>query len=86
MNASATGFEFFASKSLRAHLLRGLAAAALIITAFRFDHVSPWLSAGATLGALVLLRGCPMCWTAGLIETWRNRKAGGTCRTGRCPM
>ena len=64
--------EFFASKSVAAHLLRGAAAAALLTCAFAIGAEYPIRSVIAGLGALVLLRGCPMCWTVGLIETVRR--------------
>jgi hypothetical protein len=61
----------FASKSLSIHLLRGLGgfgAFALAIVTIQF--IWPMLIL-IPLG-LFLLRGCPMCWTMGLIETVRN--------------
>jgi hypothetical protein len=65
-------FEFFASKSVAAHLLRGVGAAGLLTYAFKIGAEDPLLSVAAGLGALVLLRGCPMCWIIGLIETIRR--------------
>ena len=40
-----------------------------------------WVPAIIALGgsALVLLRGCPMCWTVGLVETLSARR--GACPT-----
>jgi uncharacterized membrane protein YdbT with pleckstrin-like domain len=59
----------FGSASLIVHLLRGAAAAAFIAWAVVNQTAHPWLSLGAGVAALVALRGCPMCWTVGLIET-----------------
>jgi hypothetical protein len=59
----------FGSAHLGAHLLRGAAAAALLAWAIVHQTAHPWLSLGAGVAALVALRGCPMCWTVGLVET-----------------
>ena len=59
----------FGSAFLGAHLMRGAAAAALLGCAIIQEAAHPWLSVGAGVAALVALRGCPMCWTVGLVET-----------------
>jgi hypothetical protein len=59
----------FGSAFLGAHLMRGAAAAALLAWAIVHQTAHPWLSLGAGGAALVALRGCPMCWTVGLVET-----------------
>ena len=59
----------FGSAFLGAHLMRGAAAAAALAWAIVHQTVYPWLSLGAGVAALVALRGCPMCWTVGLVET-----------------
>ncbi len=64
----------FCSTSVWIHLLRGLAAAALIATAVFFSQGHPILIALLIIGAMLLLRGCPMCWLMGLFETMRNQK------------
>lgn len=61
--------SLFASQSLLGHLLRGGVAFALLYAAIRQQQGHPVLSVLAGLGALVALRGCPMCWTIGLVET-----------------
>ena len=63
------GAGIFGSVFLGAHLTRGAAAAALLIWAIVYQTEHPWLSLGAGVAALVALRGCPMCWTVGLVET-----------------
>ncbi|MBR1089758.1 hypothetical protein JQ621_20025 [Bradyrhizobium manausense] len=63
------GVGMFGSSYLGAHLIRGLSAAALLAWAIVHQTALPWLSLGAGVAALVALRGCPMCWTMGLIET-----------------
>jgi hypothetical protein len=57
------------SAFLGAHLMRGAAAAALLACAIAQQTAHPWLSLSAGVAALVTLRGCPMCWTVGLVET-----------------
>jgi hypothetical protein len=59
----------FTSASLAAHLFRGGAAAGLIAVALAFQASYPWASLAAGIGALVAIRGCPVCWTLGLFET-----------------
>ena len=63
------GVGMFGSAFLGAHLMRGAAAAALFAWAIVHQTEHPWLSLGAGVAALVALRGCPMCWTVGLVET-----------------
>ena len=61
----------FASQSLTEHVLRG-------ISGFSLFALAVWLAptnVAALLfvpAGLVLLRGCPMCWTIGLVETIMN--------------
>lgn len=68
-NLSKRPDSLFASQSLFGHLLRGGVAFALLYVAIRQQHEHPVLAVLAGLGALVALRGCPMCWTIGLVET-----------------
>ena len=59
----------FGSALLGAHLMRGAVAAALLAWAIVHQSAQPWQSLGAGVAALVALRGRPMCWTVGLVET-----------------
>lgn len=66
----------FCSTSVSVHLLRGLAALALIMGALHFSafgSVGLIIATLAFIGAILLLRGCPMCWLVGLFETWRQK-------------
>jgi len=80
------GIGIFGSASLSAHLMRGAAAAALLAFAIVDQAAHPWASLCAGIAALVALRGCPMCWTLGLLETLaqgrRDRTAERADRTG----
>jgi hypothetical protein len=66
---------FFASPTLTEHVSRGAIAAALLFFAFSRGHDFPVWAFGAGVGALIAMRGCPVCWSIGLIETvtarWR---------------
>ena len=70
----------FGSAFLGAHLMRGAAAAALLAWAIVHQTAHPWLSLGAGVAALVALRGCPMCWTVGLVETLLRGRRDSTIR------
>ena len=70
----------FGSAFLGAHLMRGAAAAALLAWAIVHQTAHPWLSLGAGVAAIVALRGCPMCWTVGLVETLSQGRRDSTIR------
>lgn len=70
----------FGSALLGAHPMRGAAAAALLVWAIVQQTAHPWLSLAAGLAALVALRGCPMCWTVGLVETLSQGRRDSTNR------
>jgi hypothetical protein len=67
----------FASPTLMEHAARGLigfgAFAAAVVLAQLPGTTSLIGSVVLALGGLVALRGCPMCWTVGLIETIQKR-------------
>ena len=70
LSRSANGF--FASETLSGHLLRGGVAAVLFGWAFARQELHPLEAFAAGAAALVALRGCPVCWSIGLVETVRN--------------
>ena len=59
----------FASKSVMAHMLRGVVAAALIVWALDLQSAEPVFAVAAGAAAVAAMRGCPLCWTLGLFET-----------------
>lgn len=63
----------FATQTLGGHLIRGAIAVALLYVAIERQHANPVWSVLAGLLALVAMRGCPVCWTIGLIETIQQR-------------
>lgn len=69
----------FASQSLSEHVVRGLGGFGLLALAVWLTPTYIGALLFVPLG-LVLLRGCPMCWTMGLIETvWNAQRR----RTGQ---
>jgi hypothetical protein len=77
----------FASNSVIEHVVRGVCGAGLIALALWLLRAPDLPRGGGAVvalgGAVVLLRGCPMCWTMGLIETISRsaRKTGTTGKT-----
>ena len=79
----------FASASLAEHLARGVGAAVLLaLTFWLFQGFGPVRLAGSATslaGAIALMRGCPTCWTVGLVATLgaarRARQAAGAPST-----
>ena len=65
----------FGSKSLIGHLLRGLTGFVAVYWAF-INQSEPVLSVLSIGAALVLFRGCPVCWTVGLMETIAGKLRG----------
>jgi hypothetical protein len=63
----------FASRTIAAHLVRGVIAAALIAWALLHQLSDPVFAVAAGVVAMVAMRGCPLCWTLGLVETIGDR-------------
>lgn len=64
----------FCSRSIGLHLLKGAAALTLILLAMYFGPGQPLLVIPLLVGAVLFLRGCPMCWLIGLVETMLNKR------------
>jgi hypothetical protein len=60
---------YFGNRSITVHLLRGVLGFASLYAAASCVSTRPWLMVILIPLALFLLKGCPMCWTLGLIET-----------------
>ena len=69
--------SLFASATVAAHLLRGALGILAIAAAIYVAPELPVASLALGVAALLAFRGCPMCWTIGLIETigarWRKK-------------
>jgi hypothetical protein len=63
----------FCSTSITHHLLRGAVAFVLLLTAVSATGFPFLLRIAAGGGALLLMRGCPMCWLIGLFQTVARR-------------
>jgi hypothetical protein len=80
----------FASKSILIHLGRGAVGFGALAGATVFSAEAPWAIFAALPLALVALRGCPMCWTGGLVQTvfakMRGTSTEGLCTDGSCAV
>lgn len=78
----------FASRTLTEHLARG--AIGIGATTYAAIHAEESLAYPFVLLpiAFLALRGCPMCWLVGLVQTivatLRGRPASGACIDGTC--
>lgn len=79
----------FASRSVSGHLVRGVIGLGALTGAVVFASAL-WPALLLLPVALVALRGCPMCWTVGLVETIvagvRGRAAPAACVDGSCRL
>jgi len=64
---------FFASRSIIEHVLRGVIGVGALWAAIAIAANYPWASLALGVVMLIAFRGCPMCWTIGLVETVRAR-------------
>ena len=80
----------FASRTVIEHLLRGAIGMVALVAAVIVAPAAPLASLALVPLALVALRGCPTCWTIGLIETVtaraRSRAGASSCVDGRCAL
>ncbi len=65
--------SLFGTQTVTGHVIRGAAAVFLLYIAIGQQHAHPVASILAGLLALVAMRGCPVCWAIGLIETIQQR-------------
>ena len=78
----------FASRTIAGHLARGVVGIGALVGAAVWAPRAPWVSLLLVPLALVTLRGCPTCWTIGLVQTaaaaLAGRRAKPTCVDGAC--
>jgi hypothetical protein len=78
----------FASNSIAEHVARGVIGVAACVVAVWAAPAHAWLSFLALPVALFAFRGCPMCWTVGLVETVAAKVQGRStvraCVDGSC--
>jgi hypothetical protein len=76
----------FASPSLAVHLRRGAVGFVAVAMAwFLWPHGGALALASAAIG-VVALRGCPTCWTIGLVQTLSRRRFERRCAAGGCRL
>ena len=63
----------FASPTLAEHLARGAVGGGALTLAIGIAPAHPWIALALMPVALIAFRGCPICWTTGLIETLAYR-------------
>jgi hypothetical protein len=76
----------FASSSLTRHLARGVIGFGGLIGAFALLPVIGLFSLLLLPLGVLALRGCPMCWTIGLLETISAGRLRRTCDDGQCSL
>ena len=80
----------FASKTVSGHLARGALGLGAMALAVSGAAAHPWLPWAALPFALAAFRGCPTCWTVGLVQTvvakLRGKSTEGLCLDGSCVL
>jgi len=73
--------ELFASSSVAEHVARGVVGLLLAVASIALASTTPWALLGLVLAG-VAWRGCPTCWTLGLVQTLGRASPG--CVDGSC--
>ncbi len=81
-----TGEGTFASTSVPRHLARGFLGFGALIASFALLPVTGPLSLLFAPLGLVALRGCPMCWAIGLVQTLSRGRLQRSCTDGHCSL
>src|SRR5262249_38002 len=63
------GALYFGSKTIGVHILRGVLGFAAFSVSLATLSTTIWPSLFLLPAAFYLLKGCPMCWIAGFVET-----------------
>ncbi len=74
----------FKSRTVTGHIVRGALGFGFLALALLYAEPLGWWALAPVGAALVLFRGCPLCWTMGLVETVISRKGGAGCIDGSC--
>ena len=72
----------FGSRSVVWHLTKGAFGVAALVLASLLTPQYPWALFVGVPAALIAFRGCPLCWTMGLVETVSARLRGDSAKTG----
>ncbi|MFI6106657.1 hypothetical protein [Streptomyces sp. NPDC051310] len=76
----------FASSSLARHLVRGAVGFGGLIGSFALLPVAGPVALLLLPVGVLALRGCPMCWTIGLVQTVSRGRLQRSCEDGRCTV
>lgn len=76
----------FASTSLPRHLVRGVIGFGSLIGAFALIPILGPVSLLLLPVGVLALRGCPMCWTIGLMQTVSRGRLQRSCEGGSCKL
>jgi hypothetical protein len=60
---------FFGNRTIGIHLIKGILGVAALYASLSTMRSHFWPGLILLAAAIYLLKGCPMCWTMGLIET-----------------
>jgi hypothetical protein len=85
--STAADRSLFASRSPAVHLARGAAGFGLIGAGFGLSAIVGPATLLLVIPGMVALRGCPMCWIVGLVETVSAGRLRRDCtESGRCAI
>lgn len=76
----------FASASLPRHLARGAVGFGALAGSVALLPAAGPVSLLLLPAGLLALRGCPTCWTAGLVQTVTRGRLRRSCADGRCTL
>ncbi|MFG3711041.1 hypothetical protein [Micromonospora sp. NPDC047730] len=76
----------FASQSLARHLARGVVGFGGLIGSIALLPIVGPVSLLLFPVGLLALRGCPMCWAVGLVQTLSLGRLKRSCTDGRCEL
>jgi hypothetical protein len=76
----------FASASLARHVVRGVIGFGALVGSVALLPVVGWFSVLLLPIGVVALRGCPMCWVIGLVETVSRGRMRRDCVDGQCQL
>ncbi|MFH7596957.1 hypothetical protein WDV06_17930 [Streptomyces racemochromogenes] len=83
---TADGRPDFASASLPRHLVRGVLGFGSLASAVALLPYAWPVSLALLPAGLLALRGCPMCWAVGLVQTLSRGRLRRSCEDGRCTL
>ncbi|MEU1072776.1 MULTISPECIES: hypothetical protein [unclassified Streptomyces] len=76
----------FASVTVPRHLARGAIGFGALAASLVLLPVIGLVSLLLAPVGLIALRGCPMCWIIGLVETVSGARLRRSCANGRCEL